>query len=317
MALLFPRKAHAVLGLDINATAVRILELRRTDKQLGVQSLAIVPLMPNAIVDNLIKSPQDVISAIKAALGQMHFSTRHVGIALPTTAVISKTVTIDAGLSEEELEAHVQLEAATAIPFPLDEVCMDFSVLGVNEKDFTKVDVLLVAARLAQVDARRNVVETAGLVVDYIEVDSFAVERCVNYLRYKDAPKTIAAIDFGPTTMTLTVIHQRRVIYTHEELLSVQPLTESLTPLLRRAMQMFLSSAKSHPVDEILLSGSELNGLTAIVSDDLSLPVTIINPFHAMLLTDTVNALQLQQEASAFTIACGLALRGLMHYDRN
>ena len=82
-------------------------------------------------------------------------------------------------------------------------------------------------------------------------------------------------------------------------------------------MQMFLSSAQSHPVDEILFSGSDINGLAAIVADDLSLPVTIINPFHTMLLTNTVNALPLQQEASTFTIACGLALRGLMHYDRH
>jgi type IV pilus assembly protein PilM len=317
MSLLFPRKAHAVLGLDISATAVKILELRRANKQFWVQGLAVVPLIPNTIVDNLIKSPQSVITAIKAALEQTHFSTRHVGIALPAAAVISKTVVIDAGLSEEELEAHVQLEAATAIPFSLDEVCMDFSVLGVNEKDPTKVDVLLVAAHLAQVEARRDVVETAGLLVDCIEVESFAVERCVHYLRYKDDPKTIAMFDLGKVTMILVVIHQRRVIYTHEELLSSQSLTESLTPLLRRAMQMFLSSAQSYPIDEILLSGSDISRVAAIISDDLSLPVTIINPFHTMLLADTVNVLQLQQEASAFTIACGLALRGLMHYDRN
>ena len=317
MALLFPRKTHAVLGLDISPTAVKILELRRTNKQLRVQGFAVVPLMSNAIVDNVIKNPQNVISAIKAALEQMPFSTRHVGIALPATAVISKTIAIDASLSEEELEAHIQLEAATAIPFPLDEVCMDFSPLGVNEKDPTKVDVLLVAARLAQVEARRNVVETAGLLVDCIEVESFAVERCVNYLRYKDDSKTIAVIDFNKTIMTLTVMYQRRVIYTHEELLSSQPVTESLMPLLRRAMQMFFSSAQSYPVDEILLSGSGISGLTTIVSDDLSLPVTIINPFYTMLLTDTVNALQVQQELSTFTIACGLALRGLTYYDRN
>jgi type IV pilus assembly protein PilM len=317
MALLFPRKTHAVLGLDISTTAVKILELRRINKQFWVQGFVAVPLRPNAIVDNQIKNPQSVITAIKTALEQAHFSTRHVGIALPAAAVISKTVIIDTDLSEEELEAHVQLEAATAIPFPLDEVCMDFSVLGVNEKDSTKVDVLLVAARLAQVEARRNVVESAGLVVDCIEVESFAVERCVHYLRYKDDRKTIAVIDLGKSTMILTVIHQRQVIYTHEELLGSQPVTESLMPLLRRAMQMFLSSAQSHPVDEILLSGSNIDELAAIVADDLSLLVTIINPFHTMLLTDTVNALQLQQEASAFTIACGLALRGLMHYDRH
>lgn len=318
MVLLFPRKTHAILGMDISATAVKILELRHINKRLRVQGFAVAPLMPHVIDHNQIKDPSAVTAAIQLGLGQMHFSTRHVAIAMPATAVISKIVSIDASLSEEELEAHVQLEAATVIPFPLDEVCMDFSVLEVDEKDPAKANVLVVAARRAQVDLRRNTVAAAGLMVDCIEVESFAIERVVNHLTDEDTAKTIAVIDFGAMTMTLTVIRQRRMIYTHEELLSMQPLTaamDSLMPLLRRVMHIFLSSVDGCPVDQIWLSGLEISGLCAIVSEGLSLPTAIINPFHHMSLATAVNEQQLQREASAVVTACGLALRGLAHYD--
>ncbi len=320
MALLFPRKPRAVLGLDISATAVKIVELRVANKQLCVHRVALVPLVSNTIVDNTIKDAAAVTAAIQEAYAQMRFTTRHVAIALPATTVISKTLQVDATLSDEELEAHIQLEAASILPFPLDEVCMDFSVLGINEKDPVKADVLLIAARRAQVAVRRDRVAAAGLIVDCIDVETFAIERVVNYLMDKDPAKTVALIHFDVTAMTLIVLHQRRVIYTHEELLSTQQLTdavESLAPLLRRAMQFFISATPDYLVEKVLLSGFGVSALSIMVSDCLSLPVTIINPFHNMSLSAVVNAHPLQQEASTLTIACGLALRGITHYDGN
>ncbi len=320
MALLFPRKRHAVLGVDISGTAVSILELRRAHTKLWVQGFAVAPFTSSTLVAHSILEPTAMIRAIQAALDQSHFSTRHVAIAMPAAAVISKTLSIDANLSEEELEAHVQLETAAAIPFSLDEVCMDFSVLGLNEKDPTKADVVWVAARRAQVEARRDVLETAGLIVDYIEVESFAVERSVNYFTYKNTLKTIAVFDLSKIKVILTVIHQRRLIYINEEWLHGSQLTESteyLVPLLRRMMQLFISSTQTCPVDEILLSGPDVSEFVKVVSESLILPVTIIDPFQNMYPATTVNALQLQQEASSLVIACGLALRGVVGRDRD
>lgn len=307
MALLFPRKTQAVVGIDIGSTSIKMVELCPLHKQLWLQDFAVVPLVPNAMT-----------AAIQAAYTQMRTTTRHAAIAMPANTVISKTMPMDATFSEEELEAHIQLEAAAALPFPVDEVCMDFSVLGINETDPTKVDVLLVAARRAQVIVRCDEVIAAGLVVDYIDVETFAIERVVNYVTYKDAAKTIVLIHFDETAMTFMVLHQRRLIYTHEELFSAEPLTETtefLAPLLRRAMQFFISATPNCTVEKILLSGTGVNALSAIVADCLSLPVTIIDPFHTLFLSAAVNETALQQAAPALTIAFGLALRGIKNYD--
>lgn len=318
MALLFPRKTRAVLGLDISSTAVKMVELRVANERLWVQGFALVPLMSNTIVDNTIKDAAAVTAAIQEAYTQMHATTRHVAIALPVSTVISKTLQVDATLSDEELEAHIQLEAASALPFSLEELCMDFSTLGVNEKDLTKVDVLLVAARMAQVAARCDRAIAAGLTVNYIDVETFAIERVVNYLMYKNATQAITVIHFDATALTLMVLHQRRIIYTHEELFHTQQVTEtieSLMPLLRRAMQLFISAAPGCMVEQVLLSGFGVNALPTMVSECLSLPVTVINPFHTLSVATEVNEAQLQQEASTFTVACGLALRGMVRYD--
>lgn len=320
MALLFSRKIQAVLGVDISATAVKILELQSAHKQLWVQNFALVPLMPNAILDYTIKDPNAVNVAIQEAYAQMPFTTRRVAIAMPSPAIISKTLQVDAALSEEELEAHIQLEAAAVIPFSLDEVCMDFSILGVSKKDPAKADVLLVAARRTQVDARREMVTAAGLIVDFIDVETFAIERVMNHLTYKDTAQTTALLHFDGTSMTLIVLRHSRVVYSHEELLSAQQLTESiesLTPLLRRAMQFFLSSVEGCQVDQILLSGVGIDGINAMVAECLSLPVALVEPFQNMPLAAGVDAKWFQQERSALMVACGLALRGVNHHDRN
>jgi type IV pilus assembly protein PilM len=320
VVLLFPRKTHAVLGVDISAAAVKMVELRVANKRLWIQGFALVPLMPNTIVDNTIKDAAAVTAAIQEACMQMRITTRHVAIALPASTVISQTLLVDASLSDEELEAYIQLEAASILSFPLTEVCMDFSVLGTNKTDPTKVDVLLVAARMAQVVARRDMVTAAGLIVDFIDVETFAIERVVNYLTYKHARQTIALIHFDVTAMTLIILHQRNIIYTHEELFSTQPLTETvefLTPLLRRAMQFFISAIPGCSVDQVLLSGVGVSALSDMVSECLSLPVTIINPFHTLSLATGVNEARLWQEASTLTIACGLALRGIAYYGGN
>lgn len=310
MVLLFPRKARAVLGLDISATAVKILELRARHKQIELQGFAVAPLAPQAIVDHTIKDSTAVAAAIQSAYRQMNSNTRHVAIAVPAAVVISKTVSIAAHLSAIELEAEIQLEAATAIPFALDEVCMDFSVLGMNEKDPSKMDVFLVAARKTQVNVRCDVVKSAGLTVDYVDVETFAIERAMHLILPTESPETIVLIHFDESLMIFRVIQRGSIIYTHEEILSTKTfVADNLTPLLKRAMQLFLSSQTESSIDRILLSGMYANDLCSWVLDCFSLPVTMVNPFQTMNVK--MNDLQLQQVAPNLLTACGLALRGI------
>ncbi len=320
MVLFFPRKARAVLGLDLSAAAVRMLALGRAGPRLTVQGVGLAPLMPNAILGHTIQHSADVVAAIQDALGQMQSNLRHVAIAMPATGIISKTLQLQAEFCNEALEAHIQLEAATSIPFPLDEVCMDFFVLGPNAINPDKVDVVWVAARKMEVDARIAVAEEAGLIVDYVDVDMFALERAVNDLEKQDIHKTIAVVDVETTTIRLTVIQQRRAVYTQEEVLGAQQAIEgvqALAPLLRRAMQLFVSTEKSAPVDKIILTGrgATAEGLQSMMVDCFSLPVSVAAPFQNKALAAGMNREGLDEVSPALMWAFGLALKGCVHYD--
>lgn len=357
MALLFPKKAHPILGIDISSTAAKVLALSRdSGSRLRVESFGLAAIPPDAIVENNIKDLAAVSEALQLALGRARPNTQHAGIAMPSTAVISKVLQVDATLSDEELEAHIELEAASSIPFPLEEVRMDFTVLGINEKDPSKSNVLLVASRMEHVDARIDVLEEAGLIVDFVDVETFAVERATNYLKEtlpdNGINKTVAVIDFGATMTTLTVLYNMQAIYSREEIFGGRQLTEaiqrryhlsyedagrmkkigglpddykeevlypfreSLIPLVRRSMQFFLSSGHGQSVDHILLAGggANIDGLSDMISERLSAPCTVVNPFINMSLSRSINEANLHQDASSLLVCSGLALRGFPEY---
>lgn len=320
MALLFHRKRPAVLGVDLGAAAVKVLELSRSAEGLRVEGFASVAIAPGLITDNTIQDVAALGAALTLALAQAKVSAAHAAIALPATLVISKTLQVDATLPEEELEATMQLEAASSISFPLTEVYRDFAVLGLHEKDPAKMDVLLVAARRAPVDTRVLVLHNAGLSVDCVEVETFTMERVVNYLNLAE-DKTIAVIQVSAAMITLTVIYRKRVIYSREELCGNAATldVDLLMPLLRRFLQLFLSSASSHTIDQIWLTGEGAHtmGLCDRIAESLAISCGIMQPLHTMSLAATVDAAALAQAAPSLALACGLALRGMINHDRD
>lgn len=313
MALLFPKKQRAVLGVDLGATALKIVELDRSNAGLSLKSIATVPIAPGVIVAHTIQDIPALGAALRLALSEAKVSATDAAIALPATLVISKTLLVDALLSDEELEASVQLEAAASIPYPLDEVYRDFCVLGLDEKDTSKTTVLLVAARKQVVDSRIQVLKDAGLEVTCVEVRNFVLERMVNYLNsLQPMGKTIAVVEIDVLTITFNVVHDSYALYSREEpcgnVISIE--IDAFIPLLRRFMQLFFSSGHSGVIDRILFIGTGPcpENLCEQIRESLSIPCLWMDPFKNMVLSDP-----LQHAASSFAIACGLALRN--HYD--
>lgn len=318
MALLFPKKQRAVLGVDLNAASVNLVELSRRKTGFYLKGFAKIPLPPDAIVAHTIQDSAAVSAALKLALTEVQTSTTHAAIALPATLVISKTLQVDATLRDEELEAYMQLEVAASIPYPVDEVYRDFCVLGLDEKDLSKATILLVAARRQSVDSRIRVLKDAGLHVAYVEVQSFVLERMVNYLNsLQFMGKTIAVVEINAPTVTFNVVHNGYAIYSREEPgINLGALEiESLLPLLRRFIQWFLSSGYSESIDKILFmdaKGYLADGYDRM-TESLSIPCTVMDPFQNMPLS--ISPLPLPVVKSSLSIACGLALRGIHDGD--
>ena len=168
----FSPKTPPLIGLDIGSSSVKIVELSEAGK--GVMRLeryAIEPLPRGAVVDGNIDKIEVVADAVKRAWRRASGKVRNVAMALPASAVITKRIALPANLREEELEMQVESEANQYIPFALDEVSLDFQVLGGIPNAPDDVEVLIAASRKEKVEDRVAVAQAAGLKPVVVDVE--------------------------------------------------------------------------------------------------------------------------------------------------
>ncbi|MBA1146725.1 pilus assembly protein PilM [Ectothiorhodospiraceae bacterium WFHF3C12] len=230
MALL-GKKPTRLIGVDISSTAVKLLELGKQDTRYKVLAYAVEPLPPNAVVEKSIANPEAVADTIRSALKRAQTKTKTAAVAVPGSAAISKTLILPADLSDEEMEAQIELQADQYIPYPLDEVNTDFQVIGPAATNPNEVEVLLVASRSENVEARLDCISSAGLTAKIVDVESYAMETAFELV----APtlpcppdSTLALIDVGATMTTLTVLEEGRIVYTREQVFGGKQLTEEI-----------------------------------------------------------------------------------------
>ncbi|WP_148307762.1 pilus assembly protein PilM [endosymbiont of unidentified scaly snail isolate Monju] len=233
---LFSRKKPLMLGLDISSTAVKLLELSQHSGRGGVryrvESYAVEPLPPSAVVEKNIADVEAVGETIRKTLKRAGTRTRHAAVAVSGSAVITKVITLPASMSEREMETQIELEADQHIPYPLEEVNIDFQILGPSEKSPEMVDVLLAASRSENVDARVEALDLAGLICEVVDVEAYAMERACGQLADQwpngGEDLVVAVADIGATTTTLDVLYDNRVIYTREQNFGGRQLTEEI-----------------------------------------------------------------------------------------
>ncbi|NWC93137.1 MULTISPECIES: type IV pilus biogenesis protein PilM [unclassified Pseudomonas] len=173
----FRRKADAVLGVDINDAGIRLVELEASGRGYSVRAYALQPLPAHAVVDSSVVEFDTVAQAISRALAQARTSLRHAAVAVAGPSVITRVLEMDAGLSDDEMVRRIHEEADQYIPYPLEDVAIDFQVQGPSPLDRRRVDVLLVACLKEQVEAREAVLALAGLATRIVDVEAFALAR--------------------------------------------------------------------------------------------------------------------------------------------
>jgi type IV pilus assembly protein PilM len=229
---LFSKKAHSLLGIDISSTSVKLLELSRTGNRFRVESYAVEPLPANAVVEKNIAELEGVGHALSRVLAKARTGTKAVAVAVAGSAVITKTIEMDAGLSDDELETQLKVEADQYIPYPLEEVAIDFEVQGISPRNAERVEVLLAACRKENVEVREAALGLAGLTAKVVDVEAYALERAFTLLTPQLAggsqALTVAVVDIGATMTTLSVLHNGRIIYTREQLFGGRQLTEEI-----------------------------------------------------------------------------------------
>lgn len=292
---LFNKKANTLLGIDISSTSVKLIELSRSGSRYKVEAYAVEPLPPNAVVEKNIAELDGVGQALSRVLTKARTSTKHAAVAVAGSAVITKTIEMEAGLSDDDLENQLKIEADQYIPYPLEEVAIDFEVQGASARNPERVDVLLAACRKENVEVREAALSVAGLTAKVVDVEAYALERAyglvVQQLGSDRDDLTVAIIDIGATMMTLSVLHNGKTIYSRESMfggrqlteeiqrrygLSVdeaglakkagglpddydaevlQPFKEAVVQQVSRSLQFFFASGQFNDVDYILLAG--------------------------------------------------------------
>src|SRR5919201_4227975 len=167
----FLRKAADVFGLDIGSSTVKVVQLSGSGKSYRLSAFGITSLAPDVITEGAIKDPPAVVDAIKDAVTKAGIKTTDTAIAIAGRELIIKKVQIPE-VPEKELRGAIQLEAEHHIPFSIDEVFLDYQVVGHHDRN---LDLILVAVKKSKVIEYVGVVEEAGLNPLIVDVDGFAL----------------------------------------------------------------------------------------------------------------------------------------------
>ncbi len=225
------KKAKPVIGLDISSTSVKLLELSRQGDRYRVETYAVKALPPNAVVEKNINDQEAVAEVIKSMVKQSKTKLKHAAVAVAGSAVITKMIDLPAGLSDDAMETQISLEADQYIPFPLEEVAIDFEVQGVSPRNPDQVEVLLAACRRENVEMRASVLQLSELIPEKVDIEAYSMERAFELISEQledQEGQVVAIIDIGATMTTLSVLVDGKTVYTREQLFGGKQLTEEI-----------------------------------------------------------------------------------------
>ena len=226
-------KARSLFGLDISSSAVKVLELSAAGKGgYRVERYATEILPKDAVLDGNIVNFDAVVDTVRRVCKRFGASTQNVAMALPASAVITKKILVPAGLREEELEAQVEAGANQYIPFSIEEVNLDYHVIGPSASAPEELQVLIAASKKERVEDRVAVADASGLKAVVVDVDSLAslaaLELIVKQLPQAGRDQVLALVDVGAHSTNLTVLRNGQQVYAREQAFGGVQLTQDV-----------------------------------------------------------------------------------------
>lgn len=291
---LFGKKNVPVIGLDIGSTSVRALQLSEQGSGYRIEHFAIEPVSEGVVVEKSVQDIEAISSAIQRAITRSGSTAKSCAIAVSGSAVFTKTISLPSDLAEADVESQVQIEANQYVPYPLDEVSLDFEVLGPSPRNADLVDILLAASKSENVESRQDALDAAGLRAKVVDVEAFAIANAFELMRERDGlskSEAVGVFDIGFDLTTLLVLRGGRVIYTRDhpfgghqlveetmrryemtaeqatffergeegpedfEVEVLEPFQLNVVHQISRALQFFASSNEYSPISTIYLSG--------------------------------------------------------------
>lgn len=347
------KKIHssALIGIDFGSHSIKALAISKGRGTFQIDAVAEAFIAKGLIVDNHFEDITKLTSVIKQLRKNFPASYKNAAIAVTGADVITKVIPVNANLSDLELEAQVELVVENSIPFPLDEIFLDFEVTGANANSKDVIDVLASAARKETVLSRVDCVESAGLKTKVVDVASHALARaCELSFTREDYDKGIAVVDIGASHMMLNILHQGQVIFSRsknhggasctkmmadhygisiedaekdkvEHHWPVDCYTDVIDPFIKQTvnylrfdLRMFTNAPNNIDIEKLILTGG-MNLMPELVeqlSAELELEVEIADPFIGFEYKNESDKILLGEVGAKYMTALGLALRGVL-----
>ena len=294
MLSVFSKKNNALLGIDISSSSIKLLELSKSGSKYKVENYSSRPLPDGAVVEKNIANLDAVGEEMLKLATLTKTGTEKAAVAVSGSAVITKIIEMNAAMSDSEMENQIVVEADQYIPYPLDEVAIDFERQGMSKKNEDMVEVLLAACKKENVDSRVAALEIGGYEAKVVDIEAYAMERAFNIMcEQMDLEKEglSAIIDIGATMTTMYILRDGVSIYTREQVfggaqLSIEiqnryglspadaaaalvngelpdgfesdvlkPFILEMSDQIGRTLQFFFSSSQYNDVDLIVLAG--------------------------------------------------------------
>ncbi len=291
---LFGKKTSPVIGLDIGSTCVRALQLSEQGSGYRIENFAIEPLREGVVVDKAVQDVEAISNAIDRAVRTSGSRAKDCAIAVSGPAVFTKIISLPSNLAEADVESQVQIEANQYVPYPLDEVSLDFDILGPSTRNPDLTDILLAASKSENIESRQDALEAVGLRAKVVDVEAFAIANAFDLIRERDKlskNEAVGIFDIGFDLTTLLVLRGGRVVYTRDhpfgghQLLEetmrrydmtaeqasffergeegpedfesevLEPIELNMVHQISRALQFFASSNEYSPISTIYLAG--------------------------------------------------------------
>ncbi len=340
----FFKKKREIFGLDIGSSAVKAVQLEGAGREFELRGYSVVPLPPDAIAEGIIKDPPVVVSAIKEAVGRAGIKATDATISVSGRELIVKKVQLPRATPKEIADA-IQLEAEHHIPFAIDEVFLDYQIVGESSNH---MDLILVAVKKSKVTEYFAVAEEAGVNPVIVDLDGFAMENQYELNAPESGGDAVALIDIGASVMKTNVIRGGASIFARDipfgghnytqaiaQRLSVpfekaeaaktghdpnvnwddmipalEAVSRELSLEVQRTFDYFASTAESERIGKIVLSGgcSRLPGLDEFLSSSWGIPVELVRPFQNVKF-EAARAEELNAAGAVLAVAVGLAMR--------
>jgi len=196
--MVFANKDHLV-GLDIGSQCIKVAEIENTKTGRALKKFGMLELEPDLIEDGIIKEKDGVSDAIKTLFKDNHIKEKKVAVSIGGYSIIVKKINVQT-MTEEQLLETIHFEAEQYIPFDINDVNLDFQILGENENNPNQMNVLLVAAKKDLIDDYMSAVQMAGRHASIIDVDAFALQN-IYETNYLPADETVEETDENLVTL--------------------------------------------------------------------------------------------------------------------